>query len=191
MTSPRPLADCSASKQRFSNMDYHIRPARFDEYDLLPDIERSAARRFVAHGLAEIADEEPTDPEFIASVGAFGGVFVAALADDDVPIGFILVGLLDRAAHIYEVSVSEEHGRRGLGRRLIDEASRFAGAEGVSAVTLSTFRDIPWNGPLYEQLGFRYLDRSEWTPALFLLHRAEVEQGLPASRRAFMRFDTE
>jgi acyl-CoA dehydrogenase len=35
----------------------------------------------------------------------------------------------------------------------------------MAAVTLSTFRDIPWNAPLYERIGFRYLDRAEWTPA--------------------------
>ena len=139
----------------------------------------------------EVARAEPTDPEFIGAVGAFGGVFVAATAGEDLPVGFILVGMLDRAAHIYEVSVSEDHGRQGLGRRLIDEASRFAGAEGMQAVTLSTFRDIPWNGPLYERLGFRELDRVEWTPALFLLYRLEVERGLPVARRIFMRYDTE
>jgi ribosomal protein S18 acetylase RimI-like enzyme len=172
-------------------MDYTIRPARFDEYDLLGDIERSAGRRFGEVGLAELADAEPTDPEFIGAVGAFGGVFVAAQDVDDTPVGFILVGMLDRAAHIYELSVAEEHGRRGLGRRLIEEACRFAGAEGAPAVTLSAFRDIPWNGPLYEQLGFRYLDRSEWTPALYLVHDLEIRKGLQVERRAFMRWEGE
>ena len=58
-------------------MKYTVRPARFDEYDLLPDIERSAARRFASVGLTEIARAEPNDPEFISAIGAFGGVFVA------------------------------------------------------------------------------------------------------------------
>jgi len=171
-------------------MEYTIRPAQFDEYDLLGDIERSASRRFIDVGLVEIADAEPLDPEFIGAVGAFGGVFVAA-DDSNTPVGFILVGMLDRAAHIYELSVAEEHGRRGLGRRLIEEACRFAGAEGVSAVTLSTFRDIPWNGPLYERLGFEYLERSQWTPALYILHDLELRKGLPVERRAFMRWEGE
>ncbi|WP_421723662.1 GNAT family N-acetyltransferase [Bauldia sp.] len=172
-------------------MAYTVRPARFDEYDQLPEIERSAAQRFAAQAMPEIAAGEPTDATFIGAVGALGGVFVAATEPDDVPIGFILVGLLDRAAHIYEISVREEHGRRGLGRQLIDEASRFAGAEGVSALTLATFRHIPWNGPFYQRLGFRYLEQAEWTPALFILRQHEIESGLSVDQRAFMRFDTE
>ena len=139
-------------------MDYKIRPVNFDEYDLLADVERSAAQRFRRSRSGRASPQaEPTDPEFIGAVAAFGGAFVAARDEDDMPVGFILVGLLDRAAHIYELSVAEEHGRQGIGRMLIEEASRFAGAEGVSAVTLSTFHDVAWNGPLYEQLGFRYL----------------------------------
>ena len=172
-------------------MDYNIRPVNFDEYDLLADVERSAAQRFLKVGLADIANADPTDLEFIGTVAAFGGAFVAARPEDDMPVGFILVGLLDRAAHIYELSVAEEYGRQGIGRMLIEEASRFAGAEGVPSVTLSTFHDVAWNGPLYEQFGFRYLSRAEWTPALHILHKLERQHGLPVERRAFMRLDQE
>jgi GNAT superfamily N-acetyltransferase len=154
-------------------------------------VERSAAQRFNQVGLTSIAQAEPTDTEFIGTVAAFGGAFVAALPEDDMPVGFILVGMLDRAAHIYELSVAEEHGRQGIGRLLIEEASRYAGAEGVTALTLSTFQDVPWNGPFYEQLGFRYLTRAEWTPALHILRKLEKLHGLPMERRAFMRWDAE
>ena len=170
-------------------MDYTIRPARPDEFERLGAIERSAATRFATIGMDDIADGEPTPPEFVAAAAALGGAFVAATDDDDdVPVGFILIGLVDRAAHIYELSVSAEHGGRGLGRRLIDEASRFAGAEGVDAVTLSTFRDVAWNGPFYERIGFRYLEEAEWTPGMFLLRQNEELRDLPVERRAFMRW---
>lgn len=172
-------------------MDFNIRPVNFDEADLLADVERSAAQRFVEIGMQSIAEAEPTDPEFIGTVAAFGGAFVAARPEDDYPVGFILVGLLDKAAHIYEISVAEEYGRQGIGRMLIEEASRFAGAEGVNALTLSTFHNVAWNGPLYEQLGFRYLSRAEWTPALHILHKIEKQHGLDVERRAFMRLDLE
>jgi len=112
---------------------------------------------------------------------------VAVQEADDTPVGFALVGFLDAAAHIYELSVAETHGRQGLGRRLVEEACRFAAAEGKPAVTLSTFRDVAWNGPFYERMGFRYLGRNEWTPALHLLHYREIADGLPVDRRAFMR----
>lgn len=174
-----------------SAVEYTVRSARFDEYDLLGDIERSAGQRYIGVGLADIAGAEPNDPEFVGSVAAHGGAFVAATADEDIPVGFVLVGFLDRTAHIYEVSVLEEHGRRGLGSRLIEEAVDYAAAEGVPTVTLSTFRDIPWNGPLYERLNFRHIERSEWTPALLLLRDLEMRKGLPVERRGFMRRDAE
>jgi GNAT superfamily N-acetyltransferase len=89
--------------------------------------------------------------------------------------------------YIHELDVSPPHGRRGLGRRLIDAASAFAAAEGTPAVTLSTFRDIPWNGPFYAKAGFREVPRNQWTPAFHLLHHREAELGLPVDRRCFMR----
>ena len=170
-------------------MDYRIRRARPDEHALLPAIERSAAKLFETAGLPAVAAGEPASVEFIDAVGRAGAVFVAALAPNDVPVGFELVGFLDRAAHIYELSVAEGHGRRGLGGQLTEEAVRFAKREGASTVTLSTFLDVPWNAPFYERLGFRHIARTEWTPGMFLLHDHEVEAGLPVDRRGFMRKD--
>lgn len=164
-----------------------VRRARLEDLPRLADIERSAGNLFRTVGLAEVADAEPASLEFVSSVAAAGGAFVATV--DDAPVGFVLVGFLDRAAHIYELSVAEAHGRKGHGRRLMAEACRFAAGEGAPAVTLSTFRDLPWNGPFYERLGFHYLARGEWTPALHMLHHREIEIGLPVARRAFMRKD--
>jgi ribosomal protein S18 acetylase RimI-like enzyme len=162
-----------------------IRRASPDELPLLADIERDAARLFLTAGLPDVAEAAPTPLAFLQAIVRCGVVFVAT--EDNTPIGFILVGFLDRAAHIHEFCVMVEHGRKGLGRRLVEEACRFATAECMSAVTLSTFRDIPWNGPFYERLGFRYLNRDEWTPALYLLHHREIDLSLPIDRRGFMR----
>ena len=96
--------------------DYAVRPARSDELGFLPGIERLAARRFQTVGMADLAEGEPTDIAFIRSVAKLGGVFVAATRPDDNPVGFILVGLLDRTAYIYELSVLENHAGHGLGR---------------------------------------------------------------------------
>jgi GNAT superfamily N-acetyltransferase len=168
-------------------MAYVIRRALPAEHSRLGDIERSAARLFATVGMTEIADAEPTSLEFIEAVARSGAVFVAASDDDDTPIGFALVSFLDRAAYIHELSVAEDHGRQGLGRRLIEAAAAFAKENGSHGVTLSTFRDIPWNGPNYERLGFRFLHRDEWTPAMFLLHDREAQIGSPVARRGFMR----
>jgi GNAT superfamily N-acetyltransferase len=166
---------------------YEIRPARAAELLLLPELERSASRRFsTIAGLDDIADDEELDsPDIIASAARCGAVFVAA--DPTHPVGFLIAGFLDRAVFIYELAVLEAHGRRGLGTALVEEACRFARGEGQAAVMLSTFVDVPWNGPFYERMGFRYLARQEWTPALHLIRLRESDKKLPMERRSFMR----
>jgi hypothetical protein len=55
-------------------------------------------------------------------------------------------------------------------------------------VTLTTFRDIPWNAPFYARLGFRELQAEELTPALRARVAEEAAHGLPASLRLAMRY---
>ncbi len=165
-------------------MAYTIRRARPSEYALLPEIERAAASLFATVDWLTFDRDHVSDPEFIAAVAESGAIFVAA-DDDDVPVGFALTGFLDRALHIHELDVAPLHGRRGLGRRLLDAACAFAVAEGAPAVTLSTFRDIPWNGPFYARIGFREVPRNRWTPAFHLLHHREAELGLPVRTTLF------
>ncbi len=167
-------------------MAYSIRRARPSEYALLPEIERAAGTLFETISWPELGSTEPFSLAFIEAVGRSGAIFVAA-DSQDVPVGFALTAFLDRALHIHELDVAPPHGRRGLGRRLIDAACAFARAEGVPAVTLSTFRDIPWNGPFYATAGFREVPRNRWTPAFHLLHHREAQLGLPVDRRCFMQ----
>jgi GNAT superfamily N-acetyltransferase len=167
---------------------YVIRPARVDEFALLREVERRAGARFATVGLDDIANGEPVGIEFLSAIALAGAIRVAADGGDR-PVGFTLLGILDRAVHVYELDVVPEHGRRGLGARLIEAAAAYASDASLDALTLSTFRDIPWNGPYYERLGFRYLERREWTPALHLLHNREIQVNLPVDRRAFMRKD--
>jgi predicted N-acetyltransferase YhbS len=169
-------------------MAYTIRRAEPSEYALLPEIERAAATLFESVAWLDLQHDEPSSVEFIEAIARDGAVFVAA-DDHGRPVGFALAGFLDRELHIYELDVAPRHGRRGLGRGLVDAACAFAAAEGAPAVTLSTFRDVPWNGPFYAKAGFREVPRNRWTPAFHLLHHRETELGLPVDRRCFMRKD--
>lgn len=166
-------------------MIYEIRLAGRDDFRHFGAIERAAAALFAEAGLPEIASHEPTDLEFIEAAARAGAVFIAT-GDND-PLGFILSAPLDRHMHIYELSVHPSHGKRGLGRKLVEAVCSHAQESGFAAVTLSTFRDIPWNGPFYASCGFRELQRHEWTPALLLAHYREEDLGLPIERRCFMR----
>ena len=86
-----------------------------------------------------------------------------------------------------QLSVLPEHQGRGHGRRLLDEVEAWAGEQGLAALTLTTFADVPWNRPLYEHLGFRVLAEAELTPPLAAVRRREAELGLDPSRRVVMR----
>jgi GNAT superfamily N-acetyltransferase len=167
-------------------MGYIIRRARPSDYPLLPEIERAAATLFQGVDWLHLDLDDVSDVTVIEAMVRSGVVFVAA-DDTDAPVGFLLAGFLDRALHIYELDVTPLHGRHGLGRRLIEAACAFALVERAPAVTLSTFRDIPWNGPFYAKAGFREVPRNQWTPAFHLLHHREIEVGLPVDRRCFMR----
>jgi len=53
-------------------------------------------------------------------------------------------------------------------------------------VTLTTYRDLPWNGPYYSRLGFREIDLKEAGPGHLGRLRAEAEAGHDPSRRCIM-----
>lgn len=165
---------------------YAIRLARLDDFAVLPGIELAAGRLFAEAGLEDVADNPPVSIEFIESFTRAGAAHVA-VDGDDVPVGFALSASLDTQGHLYELSVHPDHGRRGLGKRLVDAACGVAYARGAHAMTLATFRDLTWNGPFYERLGFRELQFHEWTPALHVLHAREIDLELPVDRRCFMR----
>lgn len=58
-------------------------------------------------------------------------------------------------------------------------------------MTLSTFRDVPWNAPFYSKNGFRALSPSEWTPTMRAIREKEAQHGLRVEARVFMRRELE
>jgi hypothetical protein len=54
-------------------------------------------------------------------------------------------------------------------------------------LTLTTFADVPWNGPCYERLGFRQLTGTELTPGLRAVRAEEAAHGLDEWPRIAMR----
>lgn len=132
-----------------------IRTAHPDEYPLLRRIELEADRLFESVGIGPFANDDGEDHLAQAAL-----VLVAG----DPPVGFVCVELVDGNPHIWQLSVHPAHGRQGLGRALIAAACEWARTGGFEAITLTTYRDVPWNGPFYASLGFVTLD--VLTPAL-------------------------
>ena len=74
--------------------------------------------------------------------------------ENGVLVGFIVGRDYEKDLYIAELAVARAHQRRGHGRDLMAAAIAHAGAAGKRAVTLTTFRTVPWNGPYYASLGF-------------------------------------
>jgi GNAT superfamily N-acetyltransferase len=92
------------------------------------------------------------------------GSAAVVLVAEDPPIGFICVQTVDGAAHVWQLSVRPSASRRGIGTALLTAACEWARSNGWPAMTLTTFRDVPWNAPFYQREGFVVLD--ELTPGL-------------------------
>ena len=160
-----------------------IRAARPDDYRALQDIERRAGELFRAIGMPEIADDEPFSVDRLASGAA---VFVAT-DDDDVPVGYALVELVDGHTHLEQISVVPEAGRQGIGTALIEAVVDWARARGDLGVTLTTFRDVPFNAPLYARRGFVVVDEPDWTDGQRAVIEQERAHGLDVTARVVMR----
>ena len=60
-------------------------------------------------------------------------------------------------------------------------------ARDLHSLTLTTYVHVPWNGPYYERLGFRYLTTEEETPGLRAIRARERALGLEVRPRVSMR----
>ena len=87
---------------------------------------------------------------------------------------------------VEQVSVDPAHAGHGYGRVLIEHLTERARAAGREALTLTTFTEVPWNGPYYVRLGFRFLVDDELGPGLRAIRRAETARGLDRWPRAAM-----
>ncbi|QLQ35109.1 GNAT family N-acetyltransferase [Micromonospora robiginosa] len=168
-------------------MEHSSRIARPDELAEVQRIEVASGAPFREIGMARVADMPPLPREALAAGQRAGRLWVT-VDPADRPIAFALVDLVDGAAHVQQLSVDPAYARRGIGRRLLDEVARWAAGAGLPALTLTTFRSVPWNGPYYARCGFRELAASELTPGLVGLLAAEAALGLdPADRMAMRR----
>jgi GNAT superfamily N-acetyltransferase len=122
-----------------------IRPARPEELVLLPELEVASDTLFLALGIGPLPP-----PGTVEELAAALVVLVAGVP----PVGFARVDPLAGSAHLEQLAVHPDHGRRGTGRTLVRAACRWAGAAGYPTLTLTTYRDVPWNGPFYASEGF-------------------------------------
>jgi len=186
-----------------------IRDAVAAELPVLQGIDVATGQMFRDIGMPEVADDDPWPlPELEASRAAgllwvvpgeagdpgtetCGPVTEAGgpVAEAGAPVAFLMGMMVDGCLHVEQLSTDPGSARRGLGRSLLEYAARRAAADGLPALTLTTFAQVPWNAPYYVRCGFRVLDDSEVTPGLRAIRRREAETGLDRWPRVCMRRD--
>ena len=167
---------------------YEIGRATPDEVAQLTQIEQRAGALFDTVPWTASLPAILTPLEDFADAQREGLLWVARLRGDG-PVGFALVEWLDEERpHLEELDVLPEHGRRGVGTALVRAVCDWAASQGQS-LSLTTFKDLPWNRPFYERLGFRVLSDAELTPGLAACVDRETAAGLPRELRVVMRFD--
>jgi len=136
----------------------------------------SAAQKFIAQDtpaflLTDCAPAEAYRPHLDA-----GTLWVVDGAEE--PVAFLAARVADRRLHIDELDVQDGQHGNGLGKRLLQHALDHARARGLTRLSLTTFRSIPWNAPYYARFGFREWDPAEAPEDIRRALRKEAANGL-------------
>jgi GNAT superfamily N-acetyltransferase len=160
-----------------------IRPARPDDVPRIREVERAAGALFAGVGLPEIAADPPTPADRLLSLLAADRLLVAALSD---VVGYVQLEIVDGRAHVAELGVHPSVGRRGIGTLLLAAADGWADARGLREVSLTTFREVPFNAPFYRRRGFVDLPADRQGPGVRAIVVAEQARGLSARDRVVL-----
>ena len=165
---------------------FQIRLAYKDELQLLRDIEEAASTLFEHTSFALEVDQEPLPIELLQEQQKQELIWVAVDSQES-PVGFAVVLIMGDYAHLHELSVAPMHGCQGIGTQLVKTIIQFANTSGFDGVTLSTFKDVPWNAPFYYKLGFREMREDDIGSHLQNIRKKEAKMGLPVSERILMK----
>ncbi len=165
---------------------YSITVADGEEVPALVAVDLAASQLFAPTGLIAEADLLEHVPETVFRDAIDMGHLFVAREHHGAPVGFALTSVRDGTLYLDQISVHPDHGRRGVGAALVTRVIADAKDRGFRAVTLSTFRDLPWNGPFYRKLGFREVPAGKLEPWMLELQAIQAES-LDVTKRCFMR----
>ena len=167
-----------------------IRVASQSDIDHIWAIDSSATKKFASiPALADIAAPEDS-PEKFEGWLEHGRVYL--VEESNRPVGFITAHEVDEVLHVTELDVHQDHQRRGFGAMLLEAIFQWAQEiaqeknREVARVALTTYPDVPWNGPWYKKHGFVEVDAEFIGP----WHVEEVKYLVrPGYRRCYMLWE--
>ena len=168
--------------------DWHIRLAREEDAEFLPAIELAAGQLFrTIEGLDGVAGMHAIPADHQRRYIRKGHCLVAEVEGER--IGFLSTEPCGRELSIREFSVHPDWQGQGVGSVMLRACGIDARNAGFSAITLTTFVDVPWNAPFYSRHGFVRIEDPDAHPRLRDEIETEVAHGLPRERRcAMIRF---
>jgi GNAT superfamily N-acetyltransferase len=170
-------------------MNYEVRLAKKTDLAVMPEIEKAAAQLFQPYlaWLEISADilEGLTTPIFLLRAQADSRLWVAVV--DHKPVGFIVAKFLSHSCFIVELDVHPDYARLGMGSALVRACCQSARSRGFDQVLLTTFRQVPWNIPFYQSLGFEVLPAEQWSQEIDAIVAHEARYGFAPEKRAVMQ----
>ncbi|WP_308015878.1 GNAT family N-acetyltransferase [Saccharopolyspora sp. 6M] len=148
-----------------------IRVAEAADLAALPEVERRSGACFREVGMDRVALDPPMPVRVLEGFRDRGALWVAVEVAG--PVAFLAAERLDGTLHVAQVSVDPRCARRRIGAALLAHAGARVVRFGCAALTLTTFRLVPWNAPYYARLGFREVPPAVMSPGLAARHAAE------------------
>lgn len=165
--------------------DWSLRLARLEDAEAMPPIESAAGALFQQiEGLTGLAGAHTVPVDRLKRYIRKGHCLVAHVGD--AMAGFLVNEPFRRELHIWEFNVHPDFQQKGIGAGLMRACLIDARNSGFSAVTLTTFRDVPWNAPFYARLGFEEVSALDAHPRLTGELALEKDHGMPIERRCAM-----
>jgi GNAT superfamily N-acetyltransferase len=175
-----------------NSQTYAIRLALPQDVAGLPEVERLAGLLFKTYpddlGIPEEMYEQSNSVEALAAAQRAGRLWVATASGGEA-VGFALVLDLEGYAHLDELDVLPAHGGQGVGSALLATVCAWAKDMGYPAVTLRTFRDVPWNARFYQSRGFHIVESAAVSAAHLGLEALESQRGLRTDNRVTMAYE--
>lgn len=165
---------------------YTITPVRREDIPFLITVDKTASEMFASTGLINdnaLYDNVPSDA-FEAAIDADHAF--AVRREDGLAVGFTLTSLRGNGLYLDQISVDPAHGQQGLGRALMIKILEDAEQRDLPCVTLSTFRDLKWNGPFYATMGFKEIPAAKLEPFMIEIQDAQRPY-MDVTARCFMK----
>ena len=156
--------------------EVHLRPATFADFNLMLDIEITAAKLFPNSVLPAHVGRTGSPEEIRAGIAA--GLAWVAEEEQNSVVGFLVVEAIGTSMNIVEMDVLPSHGRQGIGSQLLEHTVVQCKTMGFREITLTTFLNIPWNAPFYAQHGFKVAGSLSHLPHLSQALQREALHGL-------------